>query len=112
MVLGSASGRHGAGDSQQTAHGGGSMQARPDLIDNVRSVPPPPAPSPLDPGRLARAKVAYTTRFVDAFRLGRGSEGFSLLAGEGVVPRSGDVVLAAVGEVGQHKRLELTTGRK
>src|SRR5262249_33535601 len=68
--------------------------------------------SPLNPGSLARAKVAYTTRFVDALRLRRGSEGFSLLAGEGIVPRSGDVVLAAVGQIGQHQKLELMTGRK
>ncbi len=88
------------------------MQARPDRIDNARSTTPSPAPSPLDPGSLARAKVAYTTRFVDALRLRRGSEGFSLLAGEGVVPRSGDVCLAAVGEIGQHPKLELTSGRK
>jgi len=88
------------------------MQASPDLIDNTRSVTPSLDPSPLDRGSLARAKAAYTTRFVDAFRLRCGSEGFSLLAGDGVVPRSGDVVLAAVGEIGQHPRLELTAGRK
>jgi hypothetical protein len=82
------------------------------LIETTRSVIPSSAPSPLDARSLARAKVAYTTRFVDAFRLDRGSEGFSLLAGDGVVPRSGDVVLAAVGEIGQHPKLELTTGRK
>jgi hypothetical protein len=83
-----------------------------DLIDNTRDVTPSVVPSPLDPGSLARAKAAYTTRFVDALRLRRGFEGFSLLAGDGIVPRSGDVVLAAVGEIGQHPRLELTTGRR
>ena len=88
------------------------MQASPDLIDNARSVTSSVAPSPLDVGSLARAKAAYTTRFVDALRVSRGSEGFSLLAGDGIVPRSGDVVLAAVGEIGQHQRLELTTGRR
>jgi hypothetical protein len=88
------------------------MQESPALIDNTRGGTPSVAPSPLDPGSLARAKAAYTTRFVDALRLRRGCEGFSLLAGDGIVPRSGDVVLAAVGEIGQHKRLELTTGRR
>ena len=63
------------------------MQASPDLVDDTRGVTPSFDPAPLDPGSLARAKAAYTTRFVDAFRLGRGSEGFSLLAGDGIVPR-------------------------
>src|SRR5215471_10244108 len=88
------------------------MQASPDLLEKTRSVTASFAPSPLNPGSLARAKATYTTRFVDALRLRRGSEGFSLLAGDGVVPKSGDVVLAAVGEIGQHPKLELTTGRK
>jgi hypothetical protein len=88
------------------------MQASLDVIDNTRSATASPARSPLDPGCLARAKAAYTTRFVDAFRRRRGSEGFSLLAGDGVVPRAGDVVVAAVDEIGQHERLELATGRR
>jgi hypothetical protein len=91
---------------------GGPIEAIPDLIDNGRGVPTPFAPSPLDPGYLARAKAAYTTRFVDELRLGRGGEGFSLLTGDRIEPRSGDVVLVAVGEIGQHQRLELTTGRR
>ena len=88
------------------------MQASPDVIDNTSSVTPSFALSPLATRSLARAKAAYTTRFVDAFRLRRESEGFSLLAGDGIAPRSGDVVLAAVGEIGQHRMLELTSGRK
>ena len=88
------------------------MPVTPDLIDNTRRLTPSVAPSPLDPGSLARPKAAYTTRFVDELRRRQGSEGFSLLAGDGIVPRSGDVVLAAVGEIGQHQRLELTTGRR
>jgi hypothetical protein len=88
------------------------MQARPDLIENTPSVMPSLAPSPLHPRRLARAKAAYTTRFVDAFRRERGFAGFSLVSGEGVVPHAGDIVLAAVGEIGQHPKLELTTGRR
>ena len=89
-----------------------SAQTSPDLIDATRSMIPSFAPSPLDPRSLARAKAAYTTRFVDALRVRRGFEGFSLLTGDGIEPRSGDVVLAAVGEIGQHRRLELTTGRR
>src|SRR5262249_41823654 len=96
---------HGARDTPAAAHGGGSMHPGPALIDITRSVTPSFAPSPLNAGSLARAKAAYTTRFVDELRLHRGSEGFSLLAGDGIVPRSGDVVLAAVGEIGQHQRL-------
>src|SRR5262249_55987975 len=88
------------------------MQASPDRIDNTGSVIRSLSPSPLDPARLARAKAAYTTRFVDALRRERGCQGFSLLTGDGIVPQSGDVVLAAVGEIGQHKALELTTGRR
>jgi hypothetical protein len=88
------------------------MQASPDLIGTTRGVTASFAHSPLDRVTLARAKAAYTTRFVDALRLRRGFEGFSLLKGGGIVPRSGDVVLAAVGEIGQHPRLELTTGRR
>lgn len=88
------------------------MQESSDLTDNTRSVIRSLPPTPLDPARLARAKAAYTTRFVDALRHERGCEGFSLLTGDGVVPQSGDIVLAAAGEIGQHKALEMTTGRR
>lgn len=88
------------------------MEARPDLIDHTRGLTSSVGSSPLDPGGFRRAKAAYTTRFVDELRARRGFEGFSLLADDGIAPRSGDVVLAAVGEIGQHRRLELTTGRR
>jgi len=60
----------------------------------------------LDPERLAHAKAAYTTRRVP---LGTAA---GLLAGESVVPRAGDVVLARVSELGQHPKLEQPDGRR
>lgn len=63
----------------------------------------PAAPCPtLTPARLARAKKAYTTRYAVA-AVERATE---LLTGPAVRPRSGDLVLARVEEIGQHKRLE------
>ena len=62
--------------------------------------------APLDASRLTRAKTAYTTRRVvlpaDA----------ALLRGTSTAPRAGDVVLARVTAVGQHKRLERPDGRR
>ncbi|MPV36482.1 DUF1611 domain-containing protein [Georgenia subflava] len=55
--------------------------------------------------RLRRAKKAYTTRFL-AERLDADAEGYRLLAGEAVRPAAGDVVLARVVQLGQHRRLE------
>jgi hypothetical protein len=65
----------------------------------------------LDPARLARAKMAYTTRFL-ADRLEHDATGYRLLTGPGVRPRPGDVVLARVAEIGQHKRLENPHSRR
>jgi hypothetical protein len=55
-------------------------------------------------GRLRRCKFAYTTRRVAETRL------CELI--EHQAPRAGDVVLARVEEIGQHKRLELRDGRR
>jgi hypothetical protein len=60
---------------------------------------------PLPPERLARAKRAFTTRRMDTARMG------TLVTGS-VRPRSGDLVLARVERLGQHKKLELTDGRR
>jgi hypothetical protein len=51
-------------------------------------------------------KPAYTTRHVplDAIH--------DTLSGEDVVPRPGDLVVATVTELGQHKRIELRDGRR
>ncbi|MBA2552926.1 MAG: hypothetical protein H0V10_04380, partial [Geodermatophilaceae bacterium] len=58
----------------------------------------------LSPGRLARAKQAYTTRYVDVKRA------TGLL--EHAIPCIGDVVLARVEELGQHLKIERTDGRR
>lgn len=55
---------------------------------------------------LRRAKLAYTTRGVGFDAVG------GILAGDDVRPESGDVVLATVTAIGQHKRIELHDGRR
>ncbi len=59
----------------------------------------------LDPARVAGAKRAFTTRRVPI------EDMRSLLAGPSS-PSSGDLLLARVEEIGKHKRLELTNGRR
>jgi hypothetical protein len=61
--------------------------------------------SPLEPGRLARAKAAYTTRRIDLSRAN------GLIGGD-VAPESGDLVLARVSRIRQHTRIELPNGRR
>jgi hypothetical protein len=65
----------------------------------------------LDPSRIAAAKPAYTTRFV-ARLLATEPAGYVLRCGEGVIPRPGDVVLARVENIGQHKAIERPDGRR
>ncbi|SDD68821.1 P-loop NTPase family protein [Auraticoccus monumenti] len=60
--------------------------------------------SPLTSERLHHAKHAYTTRHVDTLR----SRGLLLEA----TPAAGDLVLAQVDRIGQHKRLEDRHGRR
>jgi hypothetical protein len=60
---------------------------------------------PISNKRLTRAKWAYTTR-----RINRQEE-FHLLFGE-LTPQPGDLLLARVDELGQHKRLELANSRR
>jgi len=55
---------------------------------------------------LDGAKLAYTTRGVRLEAVG------GLLAGEHLRPQPGDVVLATVTDIGQHKRIELHDGRR
>ena len=55
---------------------------------------------------LGGAKLAYTTRGVRLEAMG------AILAGDDVRPRPGDVVLARVTDIGQHKRIELHDGRR
>ncbi len=60
---------------------------------------------PLKKRRLSQAKWAYTTR-----RINRQQE-FHLISGE-LAPLPGDLTLARVEELGQHKRLELANSRR
>jgi hypothetical protein len=55
--------------------------------------------------RLRAAKYAYTTRIVQP-------KDISTLVTGGVTPRSGDLVLAHVDEIGHHKALSLRDGRR
>ncbi|MFM9845158.1 MAG: hypothetical protein ACKVOI_19510 [Dongiaceae bacterium] len=61
---------------------------------------------PLDAARLGRAKIAYATHRVP-FR-----DIQTLIASETAAPRAGDLVLARVGRIGQHRRIELRNGRR
>lgn len=58
----------------------------------------------LESSRIVRAKIPYSVRRVP-------HSAMSLLLPEGT-PRPGDLVLARVDKLGQHKHLELTTGRR
>lgn len=65
----------------------------------------PHSVSPIDTKRLLRAKAAYTTRRVPL------GETVCLLNGK-IIPTPGDLVLAQVERLGQHKRIELGNGRR
>lgn len=60
---------------------------------------------PLAKKRLDQSKWAYTTRRINQ------EQKFQLLRGE-LTPLPGDVLLARVDEIGQHKRLELVSSRR
>jgi hypothetical protein len=66
---------------------------------------------PLDPARLGSAKAAYTTRFVSRLVAGD-PQGYGLVNGDHVVPQAGDVVLARVVRLGQHRGIQLPDGRR
>jgi len=61
--------------------------------------------SPIEKDRVQRAKSSYNTRRIDKDVIA------SLLTGE-IIPRAGDLVLAEVVRLGQHKRIELGHGRR
>lgn len=61
--------------------------------------------SHLQPERVAQAKAAYTTRHVDFQAIA------TVLTGN-LTPQSGDLLLARVDKIGQHKHIELANGRK
>jgi len=60
---------------------------------------------PIEKERVQRAKSAYNTRRIDK------DTAATLLTGE-ISPRAGDLVLAEVVSLGQHKRIELGHGRR
>lgn len=73
------------------------------------SFPTPGAGAPTDNAvqeLVAQTKWAYTTRRIDLDRAA------GLLTDPDTTPRTGDVVIARVTDIGQHKRLELQTGRR
>jgi hypothetical protein len=61
--------------------------------------------SKLELGRLAQAKAAFTTRYVNFDAIA------TLITGD-IKPECGDLVLVRVDEISQHERIELTDGRK
>ncbi|WAB80813.1 DUF1611 domain-containing protein [Microcella daejeonensis] len=64
--------------------------------------------APIARARVERAKRAYSTRHVPLL----GRDDLVLLADDGLAPRAGDVVLARVEEIGQHRRLEGVDSRR
>ncbi|MCH1883792.1 DUF1611 domain-containing protein [Agrococcus sp. ARC_14] len=58
----------------------------------------------LAPGAMQGVKRAYSTRRVDLDR--------AAMARTDIAPANGDLVLATVGTIGQHARIELPTGRR
>ena len=70
----------------------------------------PQALAAIDPASaLARAKYAYSTRFIEEpAKRGEFELSYDLLQ----APKAGDVVLARVVEIGQHKRLESPVSRR
>jgi len=64
-----------------------------------------PSVTPIETGRLARAKCAYTTRHAPICEAG-------YLVSGSVKPAPGDLVLARVDGLGQHTRIELVNGRR
>ncbi|WP_374927849.1 DUF1611 domain-containing protein [Kytococcus sedentarius] len=78
---------------------------------SVASQQPGVHATPIDAERLLRAKKAYTTRFV-AERLASSASGLQLISGAEVAPRAGQVVLARIVSLGQHKKLPDAAGRR
>lgn len=66
----------------------------------------------LAPRRLRRAKTSYTARAFRTVARENGHTGYGLRRGRGVAPAAGDLVLARVAAIGQHKRLEAYNSRR
>lgn len=78
---------------------------------SVASQQPGVHATPVDAERLLRAKKAYTTRYV-AERLARTPSDLQLISGADVTPRAGQVVLARIVSLGQHKKVPDPGGRR
>lgn len=65
-----------------------------------------PVITPIHQQRLRDAKAAYTTHLVPKEKVQ------TLISGDDVKPRAGDLLLARVDRLGQHKRIELVDGRR
>jgi len=64
------------------------------------------AAEPLELSRLNGAKVGYSAHRVQLKDI------HTLISGETATPHAGDLVLARVGRIGQHRRIELRNGRR
>lgn len=65
----------------------------------------------IDAQRARTIRAAYTTRFVAA-ELQRNPQDFEIVRRANMVPRAGDVVIAAVSELGKHTRLQSPVSRR
>ncbi len=65
----------------------------------------------IDAQRARTIRAAYTTRFVAA-ELQRNPQDFEIVRRANMVPRSGDVVIANVAELGKHIRLQSPVSRR
>ncbi|WP_404289143.1 DUF1611 domain-containing protein [Glutamicibacter arilaitensis] len=65
----------------------------------------------IDALRASTIKAAYTTRFVAA-ELSRNPQDFEIVSSAGMAPRSGDVVIAKITELGKHKALQSPHSRR
>lgn len=65
----------------------------------------------IDAQRARTIRAAYTTRFVAA-ELQRNPQDFQVVRRANMVPRAGDVVIAAVTELGKHTRLQSPVSRR
>jgi hypothetical protein len=65
----------------------------------------------IDAQRARAIRAAYTTRFVAA-ELQRNPQDFEIVRRANMVPRSGDVVIANVTELGKHTRLQSPVSRR
>lgn len=65
----------------------------------------------LDSRRVDKIRAAYTTRFVAA-QLARNPQDFEVVSSASITPRSGDVVIAKVTEIGKHTALQSPVSRR